>query len=65
MSVIIENVTIESPWMTTADVADYIKVPIDTVRAWRYKDAGPIGHKVGRHVRYHREDVDAWMRSAR
>lgn len=53
----------ESPWMSTPDVAVYAKVPEKTVRAWRYRRTGPPGYVVGRHVRYHRDEVDAWMRS--
>lgn len=54
--------TLDTPWMTTEEVAAYTKTPVDTVRAWRYRGVGPKGHRVGRHVRYHRADVDAWMR---
>jgi excisionase family DNA binding protein len=43
------------------DVADYLGVPIRTVYAWRHKGEGPRGFKVGRHIRYRREDVDAWL----
>jgi excisionase family DNA binding protein len=53
----------DTPWMTNEEVAAYAKVPLETVRAWRYRGVGPIGHRVGRHVRYHRDDVDNWMRS--
>src|SRR4051794_10868550 len=55
--------TNETPWMETEEVAAYAKVPTDTVRAWRFRGVGPVGHRVGRHVRYHIADVDAWMRS--
>jgi excisionase family DNA binding protein len=54
--------TTDTPWMLTEEVAAYAKVPVETVRSWRYRGVGPIGHRVGRHVRYHRDDVDAWMR---
>jgi excisionase family DNA binding protein len=55
--------TTDTPWMTTDEVAEYVKVPTDTVRSWRYRGVGPAGHRTGRHVRYHRDDVDEWMRS--
>jgi predicted DNA-binding transcriptional regulator AlpA len=35
------------------------------VRYWRYIGAGPASFKIGRHVRYTREDVDAFIASAR
>ena len=43
------------------EVADYLGVPIRTVYAWRHRGTGPRGFRVGRHVRYRREDVDAWL----
>ena len=49
--------------MDTAASAEYAGVPEKTVRAWRYRKTGPPGYKVGRHVRYHRDELDAWMRS--
>lgn len=27
----------------------------------RYKGDGPVGYRVGRHVRYRREAVEAWL----
>lgn len=47
--------------MGTEGVAAYLDVPIATVRKWRYEGTGPRGIKVGRLVRYRREDVDAWL----
>jgi excisionase family DNA binding protein len=52
----------DTPWMTTEEVAAYLKESVDTVRAWRYRGTGPVGHRSARHVRYHRDDVDEWMR---
>jgi excisionase family DNA binding protein len=43
------------------ELAAWLKVPVRTVYAWRYKDDGPPGFKVGRHVRYRRSDVDTWL----
>lgn len=51
-----------SPWLSTQEVADYLNISIDTVRHWRYRGTGPAGHKAGRHIRYHVDDVDRWMR---
>lgn len=56
-----EFMTTNSPWMTTEAVAEYLDVPVHTVRAWRYRGVGPAGHRVGRHVRYHRDEVDRWV----
>lgn len=48
-------------FMTTAEVAELLRVPEVTVRYWRHNGTGPRGFKVGRHVRYAREDVDKFV----
>ncbi len=49
------------PLLTSQDVADYCRVPLATVRSWRYRGTGPMAYKVGRHVRYSRVAVDTWL----
>ncbi|MEX5260396.1 helix-turn-helix domain-containing protein [Kocuria sp. CPCC 205263] len=44
------------------DLADYLGVPLQTVRRWRVDDYGPAGFTVGRYVKYRTEDVEAWIR---
>jgi excisionase family DNA binding protein len=51
-----------NPWMTPEEVAERFKVPLATVYAWRYKRIGPAAVKVGRHLRYRVEAVEAWER---
>ena len=52
---------LETPWMDSTELSAYLGVSLDTVRAWRYRNVGPPGHRAGRHVRYHRDEVDAWV----
>lgn len=47
--------------MSPQEVADYLGIPLGTVYQWRYRGTGPRGSKVGKHVRYRRSDVDAWL----
>jgi len=36
--------------------------PRSTLDRWQYKGDGPVGYRVGRHVRrYRREAVEAWL----
>lgn len=42
-------------------VADALGIPVQTLYVWRTKGAGPRGIKVGRHLRYRRSDVEAWL----
>lgn len=44
----------------------FLDVPVGTLANWRYQGRGPRFVKVGRHVRYRRSDVEAWLeRNAR
>lgn len=47
--------------LTIVDVAAYLGIPVGTVYQWRHKGTGPAGMRVGRHVRYRRRDVEAWL----
>lgn len=45
----------------TTELAEYLDVPVATVRKWRFEGHGPRSLKVGRHVRYRRADVEQWL----
>jgi len=47
--------------MTTEQLAEFLQVPLTTLYQWRHKGTGPRGIKVGKHVRYRRADVEAWL----
>ena len=47
--------------LTANELADFLDVPIKTLYAWRYRGEGPIGFRVGRHIRYRRVDVEGWI----
>jgi excisionase family DNA binding protein len=49
------------PLMTPQEVADFLAMPVLTLQTWRAKRTGPRAYRVGRHVRYRREDVDRWL----
>lgn len=48
--------------LTVQELADYLQVPVQTIYAWRHKGNAPPGLRVGRHVRFQREDVDRWLK---
>lgn len=52
---------ISDPLMTTEDLADYVKVPVATVYQWNYRKTGPAAIRVGRHLRFRKSTVDAWL----
>ncbi|MFW8592817.1 helix-turn-helix domain-containing protein [Cribrihabitans neustonicus] len=53
--------TFTSPWLTTDQAAAYLSVSSGTLANWRSKGNGPRYRAVGRMVRYHRDDLDAFM----
>jgi excisionase family DNA binding protein len=50
-------------WIGIEDLARELGVPVRTIYAWRSKGRGPRGATFGRHVRFRRTDVDAWVES--
>jgi excisionase family DNA binding protein len=48
--------------LTEAELADYCRVSLRTVRRWRAERTGPPVLWAGDRPRYRREDVDAWLR---
>ena len=43
------------------DIAGYLGVPVGTVYQWRTRGSGPPGRRIGKHVRYKPDDVEAWF----
>jgi len=56
----------EPEYMTTAEVAELVRVPSETVRFWRHVGRGPKSFRLpgGRRVLYKRSDVAAWLEGA-
>lgn len=53
--------TARRPMATPEQVAEYLQVPLNTVYDWRRRRTGPKASKVGVHLRYRWEDIDAWV----
>jgi excisionase family DNA binding protein len=47
--------------MSLTDVSQMLGIPVHTLYRWRHNGDGPVGYRVGRHVRYRREAVEAWL----
>lgn len=50
-----------APLWTVQDVADYLRVPVQTVYSWRVQGRGPRASRMGKHLRYRSEDVITWL----
>jgi excisionase family DNA binding protein len=46
--------------LSVQEVAELLAVPVPTVYRWRYEGTGPVGLKVGRHVRYDPAELRQW-----
>lgn len=47
--------------MTAAEVADFLKISVDTLANWRYLGRGPAYVRQGRVVRYSPESLSVWI----
>lgn len=52
-------------YITTAELAERVRTPVETCRYWRHVGKGPASVKFGRKVLYAMDDVEAWEREAR
>lgn len=46
-----------------AELADWLGVPRSTVYRWRADGYGPSVVKIGKHLRYDPDDVEAWLKA--
>ncbi len=47
--------------LTPQDLAAYLDVPLNTLYRWRHRGGGPAAFRVGKHIRYRRNDVEQWI----
>jgi excisionase family DNA binding protein len=52
-------------FMTTAEVAELLRIPVESVRWWRHVGKGPKSFELGRRVLYAREDLETFIEQAR
>ncbi|MFF3251078.1 helix-turn-helix domain-containing protein [Actinacidiphila glaucinigra] len=48
-------------YLTPADVADLLGVPVETLYQWRRKRTGPPAFRVGKHLRYDPARLRQWV----
>ncbi len=51
--------------LSIPELAAYLGVPVATIYRWRYTRDGPVGYRVGRHVRYRLADIERWLETQR
>jgi excisionase family DNA binding protein len=47
------------------EVSEYLGIPVGTLYTWRYQGSGPPAYRVGRHLRYRRDEVEQWLADRR
>ena len=47
--------------LSVEDLSDILGIPVNTLYQWRTKGYGPPGVRIGRHLRYRPDDVNAWL----
>ncbi|CAN5411903.1 hypothetical protein BH11ACT8_BH11ACT8_07370 [soil metagenome] len=52
----------DSELLSMLEVSAIVRTPVATLRYWRYLGTGPHSFKVGRAVRYWRNEVEAWLK---
>jgi len=50
-----------TPLLSTLELARFLDIPVTTVYAWQSRGGGPPAYRVGRHTRYRRDEVLAWL----
>lgn len=51
----------DEPLWSIQQLSDFLQVPVKTIYRWRDIGEGPRGYRVGRHLRFRRADVMAWL----
>jgi excisionase family DNA binding protein len=49
-----------SPYATAEEAAEFLNVPLGTLRDWRYRGIGPPAARFGKGLRYRRTDLARW-----
>jgi predicted DNA-binding transcriptional regulator AlpA len=54
--------TAEDPVLSPVEVSEMLGgIPLGTLKRWRTERTGPVAIHMGRHVRYRRSAVEAWL----
>ena len=52
----------EDRWLSVSEISEYLGVVRESVYRWLAKGSMP-GHKLGRHWKFRKDEVDEWVRS--
>ena len=52
-------------WAGTAELCGWLGIDVRALYHLRNKRLAPVGHRVGKEIRYRRADVEKWLRTRR
>lgn len=47
--------------LSPKELSELLNIPVQTVYQWRCRGEGPRAYRIGRHVRFRIEDIEAWL----
>ena len=47
--------------LTVQELSEYLCIPLSTLYEWNSKDQGPVPLKLGKHLRYPKQNVLDWL----
>ena len=50
-------------YLSVDELAEYLQLSKETIYHWRLEGTGPKATKLGKHLRYSRENILAWLRA--
>lgn len=51
-----------SPYLSARQVASLVGVEVDTLYLWKREGKGPQPFRMGKFLRYHRSEVEEWLK---
>ena len=55
----------QRPLLTPKEVADWLGVNVQGLADWRYHNSGPTFTRIGRSIRYERDEVEKFIAAGR
>ncbi|WP_082462145.1 AlpA family transcriptional regulator [Agromyces sp. Leaf222] len=50
-------------YLSVDELAQYLQLSKETIYHWRLDGTGPRATKLGKHLRFRRENVEAWLQA--
>ncbi len=56
-----DRLAVPRDWLSPQELADWLGVPVKSVYRWNQHNTGPRPTRIGKHVRYSRQAIAAWV----